>query len=147
MKLKLGKGIDEISFGISPKKLISILGKPDLILTDEDDEDQNPVYEYSKLNLRCTFYTHKKKLKLGYLRCSNPRLKYNGFTLVGEPIKFVKKDVFGKKIKWNTEDYFSFSNHFNKKYWINIHEEYKKVTNVEIGIPFNKRGTKMNWPA
>mgnify|MGYP000046822430 CR=1 FL=1 len=146
MKLKLGKGIGKIIFGMSPKDVISILGKPDLILTDEDDEDQNPVYEYSALNLRCTFYTHKNKLKLSYLRCSNPALTYKGAKLIGASIKSIKKDVFGEKIKWRSEHYFSFSNHFNKKYWMNIHEEYQKVTNVEVGVPYKKKGTKLNWP-
>jgi hypothetical protein len=137
MEIRPKKGIGDFSFGMTIEEVVAKLGKPDKIYQDEDDENQL-LYQYNKSKLRLTFYQDQDG-KLGYIRCSNPKLTYQGKPVISTPIEKVEKEVFGKQVpEWEIEDYDFFVTYVNEEFWIVLNVEYDEVTEVELGVPINE---------
>lgn len=145
MIVKPGIGINEIKFGMSEIQILNLIGKPNKIVIDEDDEDKNRVYQYNELKLRLTFYNEYKG-KLGYIRVANPKIKINGNSIIGTRIEDVFKSYELKKVNWEKEHYFTFNSYFNESKWTTLNEEYGVVTDIEFGYLFDKSGENPVWP-
>jgi hypothetical protein len=151
LEIILGKGISTISFGINQLELIAQLGKPDKIVfnSEEDQEEQNdpdPVFQYNSLKSRFTFFNDSNG-RLGYIRSTNPDLTFKGQKIIGQKIDIVKRDVFSiLDKKWEIEEYFTFSAHFNEPNWLTISEEYDLVTQIELGVLFKENSDEFDWP-
>lgn len=144
MRLKPKIGIDKLKFGMTQKDIFEKLGSHDRKRVDEDDDEQ-VLLEFYKLQLRLTIYTDEKG-RLGYMRTRNANLTFNGYKVIGATIEFAKKEIFGELIKdWEVEEYDFFFTHSNDEFWLTLDEEYGIVTNVEIGVPF-KNEEEYNWP-
>jgi len=144
MKLLPGIGIDKVKFGIRELELIALLGKPDLVIVDPEDEDENPVYQYNELYSRFTFYNDAEG-KLGYMRCSSPLLDLDGCSIIDSELEKVKKMLPIAMDRWNKEKYFTFNAFFNEELWLTLHEEYGRVTGIELGVGFNEDDS-YRWP-
>jgi hypothetical protein len=135
MEIKPEIGIGELKFGMKLAEVIKILGNPDSVKAEKDDEHRIIVV-FNKHRLRLTFYENENG-KLGYIISSNPNLTYNGINIINSNIDFTKKEVFGKIInKWEIENYESFISHFEEKYWLTLHSEFETVTIFELGVPY-----------
>ena len=142
MEIKPKYGIADFTFGMKAEEVIKKLGKPDKIYKDEDDENQL-LYQYNKSKIRLTFYQEHEG-KLGYIRCANPALTYQGKPVIQVPIDKVKEG-FGKLIKdWEVEDYNSFVTYISEEYWLVLNVEYDEVTDIELGVPF-KNDEEYDW--
>ncbi len=144
MEIKLEIGIDSIKVGMKKSEVEQILGQPDRIRIDEDD-DNKLMLDFNALNLRLSFYP-KEENKLAYIECSNKNLTFNGKKIIDSNIDFVKKVTFGDSIsEWEVSEYRSFTAHFNEKYWVTLQSDYEKVTEIELGVPFEDEET-YKWP-
>ncbi len=145
MIINPGIGINGIKFGMTESQILNLIGKPTIIIIDEDDEDNNRVYQYNELKLRLTFYNEFKG-KLGYIRVANPKIEINGNPIIGIRIEDVFKSYGLKKENWNEEHYFTFNSFFNEKNWTTLNEEYGLVTDIEFGYLFDESGENPVWP-
>lgn len=144
MKVKPKIGIGNLVFGTSKNEIIKILGKPNEIIIDPDDAELKMLV-YNELEIKLTFRESRKN-RLQYIRTSNSKLTYNGYKIINSEIEFVKNNIFGKLIsKWEIENYEFFKVYFDEKYWISLEVDYGKVTNFEIGVPFNNEN-EYEWP-
>ena len=144
MEIKLEIGIDDIKFGMKKSEVEQILGLPDRARIDEDDENKL-MLDYNALNPRLSFYPNEED-KLAYIECSNKNLTFKGEKIIDSNIDFVKMVIFGDVIsEWDVSDYRSFTAHFNEKFWFTLQSEYEKVTEIELGVPFENEET-YKWP-
>jgi hypothetical protein len=145
MTVKPGIGIDDLKFGMTEGQIVELIGKPTEIVFDEEDDDENPVYQYNELKLRLTFYSEYDK-KFGYARVANPSVSVNGKPVIGIETDAVF-EVFGlKEDKWIKEAYFTFNAYFNESIWTTLNEEYGVVNHIEFGYLFDESGEKPVWP-
>ena len=128
---------------MSQKEIFEVLGSHDRKKVDQYDNGQL-LLEYFNLKLRLTVYLNEK-FRLGYMRTSNPDLKFNGHRIIGSKIGFAKKEIFGGIITdWEIEKYDFFITHSNEEFWLTLDVEYCTVTNVEVGVTF-KNEDEYNW--
>lgn len=132
MILQPNVGIDNVHFGMTELEVIAILGEPNEILIDPEDEDKNPVYQYNSLKLRLTFYTSENN-RLLYLRTTHPEVAINGFQIMDAEIDKALDALESDRSQWGIERYFSFNWYFLEEYWLTLHEEFGRVTQVEMG--------------
>ena len=151
MEIKPKIGIDNLKFGMTRKEVVGILGEPDRIILDPNDEN-DVILEWTDKLLRLVFYLHHND-RFAYLRTKNPNLVYNGKRIINRNIDTVKKDVFGNLVtEWEVEDYTSFITHFDEKLWINLDVEYEIVTGFELGVIYKDNDAddsdddKYDWP-
>lgn len=143
MEIKPTFGIGDFTFGMKAEQVVAKLGKPDKMYQDEDDENQL-LYQYNKSKLRLTFYQDHDG-KLGYIRCANPNLTFQGKPVMNTPIEKVKNEVFGSQIEeWEEEDYDFFVTYVNEDNWIVLNVEYDEVTEIELGVPV-KNDDEYDW--
>ncbi len=135
MELKPKEGIDNLEFGLRVNDIERLLGNPDKKWTDVDDESEL-LYQYDNLMLRLTFYNSEDG-RLGYIRCSNPKLLYEGKNVIAEKLNKVKAQFSGITDNvWEIDDYDSFETHFNEDNWLTLDAEYQRIAGIEIGVPF-----------
>lgn len=144
MEIKPRIGFENIKFGMYRTDIINILGDPDRIVTDEYDKDEQRL-EWNYLEIRLTFQLDEND-RFTYFTCKNQSLKFNGHSIIDVKIGKVKKEIFGNLIaNWETENYEFFNTHFNENIWLTLHEEYGKVSEFELGVPF-KNENEYDWP-
>ncbi|WP_205513159.1 hypothetical protein [Longitalea arenae] len=143
MEIKPKYGIGDFTFGMKADQVVAKLGKPDKMYQDEDDENQ-VLYQYNQHKLRLTFYQDHDG-KLGYIRCSNPKLQFQGKPVMNTPIDKVKDETFSSLIEeWEEEDYDFFVTYVNEENWIVLNVEYDEVTEIELGVPV-KNDDEYDW--
>jgi hypothetical protein len=79
LNIILGRGIDQIGFGISRATLESKLGSADKVDTDETG---NPLLIYNQL--QCTFWLNEDN-ELHWIQCSNRSARLWGEIVNGQP--------------------------------------------------------------
>ena len=138
MELIVGTGIDNITFGMKPEEVASILGEPDAKWWDERTEVfQEEVYEYHPQKLQLTFYHHEDG-RLGYIRCANPDLRFADHPIIQQPINWVKTEVFRiPDADWEFENFSGWQSHFFEPAWLSLSVEFGVVIKIELGVPFN----------
>ncbi len=131
MKVNPKNGIDQLLFGMQQKDVIAIYGSPD---KEFEDEEQNIIFLYNKLQLRLTFY-QDEAMKLGYMITSNPEVTLLDKKVIGLEVETIKKELPFKS--WEEEDFDSTENHFNESNWLVLQSEFGKIIRVEIGAIIN----------
>jgi hypothetical protein len=144
MQLTPGRGVDNLVFGMQKTDIVKMLGKADRIFKAEDDENEL-IYQYNKLKLRLTFYEQEDG-RLGYIRCANPAVEYDGRKIIGEPAASVAKDVFGDDMDFEVEVYDFFDTYLDAESWIVLNVDYGNVTDIEIGVPYDDEEEVFVWP-
>ena len=127
MKVNPKNGIDQLLFGMQQKDVIAIYGSPD---KEFEDEEQNVIFLYNKLQLRLTFY-QDEAMKLGYMITSNPEVTLLDKKVIGLEVETIKKELPFKS--WEEEDFDSTENHFNESNWLVLQSEFGKIIRLEIG--------------
>lgn len=145
MIVKPSVGFDQVKFGMTELEVIALLGKPDLIKVDDNDEDQNIVYQYNDLKVKLTFYTNENN-ELSYIRTTNPNAGINNITIIDQPLNIVFNGLKISKNEWEEELYFSFNAYFNQEMWLTLHEEFGRVTNIEMGRIYINDKDEENLP-
>ena len=79
MNISLGKGVDQIRFGISRALLEAQLGNADKVDTDESG---NPLLIYNRL--QCTFWLNEND-ELHWIQCSNSSARLWDEIVIGQP--------------------------------------------------------------
>ena len=133
MKVNPKNGIDQLLFGMQQKDVIAIYGSPD---KEFEDEEQNIIFLYNKLQLRLTFY-QDEAMKLGYMITSNPEVTLLDKNVIGLDVEIIKKELPFKS--WEEEDFDSTENHFNESNWLVLQSEFGKIIRVEIGAIINDK--------
>lgn len=128
-------GIGEVRFGMTTLEVMAVLGVPDVILVDEEDPDKNTVYQYNALQLRLTFYSNENN-RLLYIRTTHPETTLEGIKIIHQPLLSVFEGLNTTKEEWGEALYFSFNWYFNEDRWLTLHEEYGRITHVEMGATF-----------
>jgi hypothetical protein len=139
MELKPKFGFDELLFGMQPKDVEKVWGKPDFTFKDEE---KNTIFIYNEKSCRLTFYQEEGN-KLSLILCSNPNLKFNNQSLINQPENSV--DAIFKDIKnWDKEEEDISTIYFNEDNWLYLQLEFKKITKVEMGV-VNKNLDEFDW--
>lgn len=139
--IKPGFGIGNLLFGMKLKEVTALLG---LNYIEQKDADANLILTYNHLQMHLTFYADED-FRFGYLVSNHSQLNYLGKTLLGESINEIK-EVFKNKIVWekNLEEDTFITHHFNETLWIDLHEEFLKITKIELGVPV-KNLDEFDW--
>lgn len=145
MKLKPGIGIGDVKFGMTQEEVVKILGEPDRIR--DDSEDENKLYlEYNEHKLRLTIYVDEEA-RLGYMMCSNPALTFNEEKIIDRKIEDAYNHVFSELVQnWLQEEYDTFYSYGDEEYWITLNVEYGRILALELGVPFNE-DEEYQWPS
>jgi hypothetical protein len=136
MEIKLKHGIDRLEFGMTPKYVEALLGKPNK--TFKDDED-NTIYVYNAHKMKLTFYVDED-MKLGYVTTTNSSVQLFGAEIIGKPWDLVSGDLALQKItnfEKDTEE--GIDIYFNEDNWLFFHVDYDEVVEVEIGAIINNK--------
>lgn len=128
MELKPTIGIDQLKFGMKPKDVEKIYGKPNHHFKDEDD---NQIWVYHTQKLRLTFY-EEEDFRLGYMTCASKNLIYKNHAIIHQPIDVVQK-YFTAVQKWEIESQDILTQYFHEDSWLFIQEEFGDVIKIEIG--------------
>ena len=141
MDINLKFGIEKLIFGMNQKEVIKIVGKPDKIY---NDEEENIIYIYNKDKLAVTFY-EAEALKLGYIVTTNPNLKLFGEKIIGRNFELIKAELFNKGIsKFTIEIFDNFENYFFESDWITFQVEFNEIIKFEIGAIINEND-EFDW--
>ena len=144
MEIKPKIGFNNIKYGMYRKDIIAILGKPDRIVTDENDEFEQRL-EWNELKIRLTFQLDDND-RFTYLTSKNNETEFKGERIIGMNINDAKNKLFAELItEWEVEDYQFFETHFNEDLWLTLRSEFGKVLEFEMGVPF-KNENEYNWP-
>ena len=138
MVIHLKKGIDSLLFGMQPKDVEAIYGKPNRTFIDED---KNQIYLYHSHKWRLTFY-EEEQFKLGYIITSNPDVTLHNHTLIGKKVQDVISTLEIKE--WEEEDFDSTTNYFNETNWLIFQTEYDEILRVELGAIINDKD-EFDW--
>lgn len=138
-------GIDNIRFGLTQTEVLSLLGHPDKTFADPDEE--NEIFcQYNQYKLTLTFYLSENN-RLGYIRCANPEITFNGNKILNLLVKKIQREVFPKLSQtWEIEYYDFFDTYFTEDYWLTLNVEYGEITDLEIGVPINS-DDMYDWPS
>jgi hypothetical protein len=141
MKINLKNGIDKLLFGMKPKDVLAIYGKPDKEYKDEDD---NTIFAYNSLKMRLTFYLEEES-KLSYIVASSSDLELLENKIIGKKISEAKKELSLKGIlKFTKEDFDTYENYFNEDNWFILQTEYEEVVKFEMGAIINDKD-EFDW--
>lgn len=133
MELKPAIGIDTITFGMTRKEVISILGEPDRVLPNDWSGSELKI-EWNDKKLRLSFYQNEND-RFGQLRTTNPNLEYKGYKIIGAELEFVKETIFGDLIPdWEIDDRSSCIECYNEKHWLTLWSSYGVVIDFETGF-------------
>ena len=135
MKINLKNGIDKLLFGMLPKDVIALYGKP---TKSYKDEEENVILLYNDQKFRLTFYV-EEDLKLGYIVSSNENLTLFDQKIIGKTIEKVQKELAPKGLtKWEEESFDTYENYFNEDYWMIVQTEFGTAVKVELGAIITK---------
>ena len=128
MEVKLGIGIDGISFGVSQHSLRDMIGEPDKI---DVDHDELPLLKYNRL--MCTFWMDESD-RLHWIQSSNPLLTLQNTKVIGmEVLDIISKLALAFGYSYEFEDYGSMDSYSFPEHELEIQSEYGIVTGICFG--------------
>lgn len=132
MELKLKYGIDNIVFGMTEFDIVKILGNPDKI---SKDDNEDVFYQYNESKIRVTFLSDEQG-KLGNISCANSKLLFKGKKIIGSSVAEVKS-LFNEIEDWEIDRYETFDSYYNEEVNLTLNVEYDEITYIDIFVPFN----------
>lgn len=129
MEIKPKFGIDQLLFGMQPKEVEKLWGKPNLQLIDDDE---NTIYIYHEKYCRLSFYKEEGK-KLSLILSSNPLLTYKSKQIIHQS-EAMALEIFKDIKNWTKEDEDITTIYFDEENWIYLQMEFKKLSKVELGV-------------
>ena len=143
MNIYLKKGIDDLKFGMKRHEVEQMIGKPDRVIKDPDN-DNELIWEYNDLKLRITFYNDENG-RLGYFQSSNSDLTINDHKIIDEKVEDAMSHIDPGPGSWKKEDFVLFTTYFNEENWLTLNVEYERVTFLELGVSY-KDEEDYDWP-
>jgi hypothetical protein len=132
LNIILGKGIEQIRFGISRALLEKKLGTADKVDTDESG---NPLLIYNRL--QCTFWLNEDN-ELHWIQCSNSSARLWGEIVIGQP--FAAQTEFLESFSGecpSIDDYGSMESYSFGANELELQVEYGIVTSICFGNFWN----------
>jgi hypothetical protein len=142
MNIQIGRGVDEILFGLPEPSILEMLGQPDKI--DVSDSDNRHLIYYSlKLDLQIEPLNDDR---LGWIRVHNKQSTWNEINpwnvdretllemlsqFLGEPYEFEE---------YGYSDYYYFRNN-----WVELQYEFGELNAFNIGVLYGDEDEPM-WP-
>jgi len=128
LNIILGRGLDEITFGISRADLESKLGTADKTDTDESG---NPLLIYNQL--KSTFWLNEEN-QLHWIQCSNASVRLWGEIVIGQPFAMQKEvlETFAGECP-GLDDYGAMESYGYTNNELELQVEYGIVTSVCFG--------------
>ncbi len=139
MDIKPAFGIAELIFGMQPKDVEKVWGKPSETFTDEEE---NIIYIYNEKFSRLTFYQEEDN-KLSLILCSSPELKYKNKKVMHEQ-ETTAVIVFSDLKNWTKDQEDITTIYFNEDNWLYLQMEFNHVTKIEMGV-VTKNIDEFDW--
>jgi len=141
MNISIGRGINEIIFGLTENEIIDSQGQPNKKYTDELGD----LYiKYNSLETTLKF-EKDNDYKLCWIETSNIKAKVLEFS----PWKLAKDELIPKLTKLlseepEVEDYGSFESVTYNKSWIEFQFEYAQLKQINFGVLLDEHN-KPKW--
>jgi hypothetical protein len=139
MEIKPTLGIAELIFGMKPKDVENLWGRPN---ENFKDEDENIIYIYNEKLARLTFY-HEEENKLSLILCSNPELTYQNKKVMHEQETNAVTNFSNLK-NWTKDQEDITTIYFNEDNWLYLQMEFGFVTKIEMGV-VTKNIDEFDW--
>jgi|GEM_PF-2507236 len=152
MDVRVGNGIGNLVFGMSEANIVLLLGKPNRIVIQDENEysdDPQKLLTYNNNKLRPTLYKDKHKAdRLGRICRANSNVTYKGKEILGLPISEAINSVFETYFdNWEIEHYDFFDTYFRESQWIELRVKYDTIVEIELGILYTgKNKDEYDWP-
>ena len=141
MEISLKKGIDRLEFGMTPKYVEALYGKPNKVFLDED---QNTIYVYNEHKMKLTFYADED-LKLGYITTTNTNATLLGTKIINQNWDIIEAELAMQKItNFEKDSEEGIDIYFNEDNWLFLHIDYNQVAEIEIGAIINNKD-EFDW--
>ncbi len=150
----IGKGFDEIRFGMTRQEVKEILGEPDEIdeyASSEEAEDNTEAYHYDELELSVSF-DELDNWQLGSIAVSNPDAVLDGLKLVGISDEDLLEKISNIELgEYEREDVSSpeSPDHEVISFYdasINFWLENGAVTEIQFGPLWDDENEEVIWP-
>ena len=138
MELVIGRGLDNILFGMRETDVVAVLGSPDKGY--EEDGERRLCFN----QLRCSFWFSDDRLH--WIRCANSKLTLFGKHLYNRPSE--EAIVFlSSKLKESPEleDYGEWESHIFPQHWLELQFDYDTLSKVCFGHLFGEDDEPV-WP-
>lgn len=141
LNLILKTGIADLKFGMIQNAVEALLGQPDLVF---NDDDENIIWLYNVHKLRLTFYADED-FKLGYVVCSHPDMTIFNEKIYQKPVDEVLA-LFKKQgiTNWEEEKLDAVFIYFNEDHWVVLQIEFGELSRIELGV-VQKNLDEFDW--
>ena len=137
MKIKIGKGLSDIYFGMSEKEVRNICGEPD---REYLDDYGNRHLQYNDSKVVYKFESEYGDI-LGWIQVGNAKADLLGVNLFGKPqadvVDFLTKEL-GEEPE--IEDYQSFISVTYQNHWLELQFTFGEVSDINFGYLFDSDG-------
>jgi hypothetical protein len=143
MKIRPGKGVGQLLFGLTESELIRALGPPD------------KRYRTDSEALRLQYFSPQLELSIepgnagrfGWVEVHGSKASLFGHRIVGEPITSLLPLVSAMlEEEPEHEDYGSLETYFYSRNWVELQVEFGRVVSVNCGVLYDNADQPM-WPA
>jgi hypothetical protein len=142
MNIQIGRGVDEIIFGLPEAAILEMLGEPDKI--DVSDSDNHRLMYYDlKLVLQIEPMNYDR---LGWIRVHNKQATWNSinpWTMKREALLEMLSQFLGEKYEEDDlghSEYFFFNQN-----WVELQYELGELTAFNIGVLYGDNDQPI-WP-
>jgi hypothetical protein len=139
MDIKPTIGIAELIFGMQPKDVEKLWGKPNETFIDEDE---NTIFVYNEKFCRLTFYQEEND-KLSLILSSNPELTYKNKKVMHQE-ETIAMNIFSDLKNWNKDQEDITTVYFNEDNWLYLQMEFNHVIKIEMGV-VTKNIDEFDW--
>ncbi len=145
MNIEFGVGVCGIKLGMESEDIIKILGMPDKINIDEDDDTYEQMFIYNK-QMMTVWFERSNKLRATLIQCFSPDVKVFGEKVFMKSkktiIEFMKKNGFSKyeEMEEVTEEALYYE---DISAWFNF--EFDRLSYIEFTM-LTGNGDNIYWP-
>ena len=141
MEILIGIGTSKIHFGSTEEQAIEILGEPDKTFITESGCKR---VQFNKHLMELSFEPDNDNF-LGWLEIYDPNSILFGENIIGamesDALKLLNEHIFEKP---EITDYGSFVGYFYESAWLEIHIEFGKCSNINLGVLYHEN--EPVWP-
>jgi hypothetical protein len=142
MNIQIGRGVDEILFGLTETAILEMLGEPDKIDTSDSDNRRLMYYDL-KLVLQIEPMNYDR---LGWIRVHNKQSIWNAINpwmMKREALLEMLGQFLGEE--YEQEDYGYMESFFFYQNWVELQYELGELTAFNIGVLYGD-DDEPSWP-
>jgi hypothetical protein len=143
MQIQIGKGIDNILFGMNEDELINLLGTPDKIVVDDDQESKDLYYYNLKLGLKIEPLNDNR---LGWIEILNKGASWgniNPWELDREVLLELLSKSLGETFE--LDDYGRMESYSFNKNWVELQYQFGELSSFNFGVLYGEDDEPL-WP-